>query len=188
MRKLALLIAIGTFLVCDVVRAQTSNTGQDDAVDSELTFYGEPGYLMSNEQILNEIVGEYEWVRAKGELGLYVTNNGTLYIVNGLVTAVYPQLNTSNINGTIPVKSKYERGIWYRQENTRNNMTMYYLVAYENSTEVLVYRNAMYSGNKIYSSPKKSKYVGVTLMRDQEGRWGYSGNNGQFELLKRKTK
>lgn len=161
---------------------QVTVSNDDNSIKSTLTIFGEPAYLMKAEDIENELVGYYYWTI--DEVGFGINPKGTLTMINEFVKTIYDDLCTSNINGTIPVKAKYEKGNWYRQENSQNNMTMYYLVGHEVNIELLVYENAVWIGNKNVNIPQEPKGY-IMVFKDQQGRWAYKGKNGQFEFNKK---
>lgn len=154
----------------------------DNGIKKSLTIFKEPAYLMSEEEIEKELVGLYYWTI--DEVGFGITKD-RLTMVNGLVKEMFPDLCTSNINGTVPIKAKYEKGNWYKQENSKNNMTMYYLVGHKVNVEVLVYENGVCIGNRIINT-KENPNGYVMVYTDKKGNWAYKGANGEVNVEKNK--
>ena len=158
--------------------------GNENDLKKTLKIMGESAYLMSDDEIEKELIGKYFW--EGGDLGFYISGYNII-MTNDFVKEVHDALNTSNINGTVPVRAEYERGNWYKLEKQKNGFTVYCLVGCELNIEVLVYSNAVYVGNKVIHKEKDPNRF-VMVYTDNQGSWGYKSKSGQYEFTKNKPK
>lgn len=161
-------------------------------VKKSMIFFDEPAYLMTNGEVEAELVGAYYW-QCTNENSLYINPNhntlGFTISMNGLemlnefVKTIYPMPPTSNINGTVPANAKYEEGHWYKQNNTQNNATMYFLVGHEVNIEIMNFANSEWIGNEIiHNEANPNAYI--IVMRDKNENWYYVSKSGQYMFNK----
>ena len=161
--------------------------------DNVLTIYGEPAYLMTEEDVKKELVGSYYW-QCDPEGSMYFNsshntfafsiNNNNLTMKNDFVKNIYDDVNTGNVNGKVPVKAKYEKGKWYKQKNSKNKLTMYFFVGYEINVEVLCYADSQWIGNEVLNTPQNPKSY-IVILNDDNGKWAYYSKDGQYEMKKK---
>ena len=163
----------------EFAKESNNNIGEGKGM---LTIQGEPAYLMSDNEIVKELKGNYYW--NGGPLGFSIDEYG-LTMTNDFVKEIHDELNTSNINGTIPISAEYKGGDWYRLGRKKNNLTIYFLVGFETSVDVMVYLGGNYIGEKLIHSKKDPKKY-IMVFTDEHGGWGYKSKSGQYEFTKGK--
>lgn len=176
---------------------EQENINSDGHINQEvketINFFNEPAYLMDKEDVQNELIGAYYWQCASDNpqyinpnhntLGLTISMNG-LELLNEFVKEIYPPAPTSNINGTVPANAKYEKGHWYKQNNTKNNATMYYLVGHETNIEIMRFANKEWTGNDIIHN-EASPNAFIIMMKDKSNNWYYVSKKGQYVFEKK---
>ena len=179
-------ILLGIMMFCSPLFA----LGQD-----VLTIYGEPAYLMSDEEVKQEIVGKFYWQCAPEDIGgirYFDPNHNTLAFTANLhglimggefVKTIYSEGLTGNINGRVPLEATYMDGNWYKQRNTKTQLTIYFLVGHKIIIESACYSNSQWVGNEI-TTPETSKTSFIALLKDEENRWAYYCKKGQYEMKK----
>lgn len=157
-----------------------------------LYIFNEPAYLMNNDEIQNELIGTYYWQCASDNpeyinpnhntLGITIRTDG-LVMSNEFVKAIHNNSATSNINGSVPAYARYEKGHWYKQNNTQNHSTMYYLVGHELNIEVMNFSNRNWIGNEeIHFDGNPNAFI--IMMKNNNGNWYYTSNKGNYTFKK----
>ena len=169
-----------------------SDIHSDQETEEILSFFNEPAFLMTSDEVQNELIGMYYWQCESEDpqymnpnhntLGFTTTLDG-LVMTNEFVKTIHETSNTSNINGTIPANARYECGHWYRQYNSQNNATMYYLVGHELNIEVMNFADKNWIGNEIIHFEANPKAY-IILMKDNNENWYYISKRGQYVFKK----